>query len=396
MIRRFAVKSFKSLVDVEVELGQVNLFIGANGSGKSNLLEALGVLGAAISGRVDDESLLRRGVRPGVPVLYKSSFRGRKARHAIRFEAEAEKASYAVELNNPLHDPSPAWRYQTEKFESRGQKIVGRSNRRGDHTALNPEAGLTALKLVELGAEEPGTKLASALRDYCIYTPNTSTLRGLESDPQQREPVGLSGGRLPEAVRELLVQSESDERISGICSELLELIDWAHSFGAGMVDDVPLSPSVSSQRQALVFQDRFMAQKRNILTGYDASEGALYVLLAAVLAVHPKAPKVLAIDNADHGLNPRLVRSLMERLCSWVLSGPDTKQLLLTTHNPLVLDGLPLRDDRVRLFTVDRSRKGLTFVRRVEVTEELLEKSKQGWTLSRLWVMGHLGGVPNV
>ena len=47
MIRRLQVRSFKSLADVEVELGVVNVFIGANGSGKSNLLEALGVLSAA-------------------------------------------------------------------------------------------------------------------------------------------------------------------------------------------------------------------------------------------------------------------------------------------------------------------------------------------------------------
>jgi predicted ATPase len=65
MITRFSVESFKSLEKVEVELGSVNVFVGANGSGKSNLLEAIGVLGAAAFGRVDDESLLRRGVRPG-------------------------------------------------------------------------------------------------------------------------------------------------------------------------------------------------------------------------------------------------------------------------------------------------------------------------------------------
>src|SRR5438132_7291795 len=74
MITRITVRSFKSLESVTVDLGQVNVFIGANGSGKSNLLEAMGVLGAAASGRVDDESLLRRGVRPGLPQLYKSAF----------------------------------------------------------------------------------------------------------------------------------------------------------------------------------------------------------------------------------------------------------------------------------------------------------------------------------
>ncbi|MEN8220445.1 MAG: hypothetical protein ABFS56_29670, partial [Pseudomonadota bacterium] len=66
----------------------------------------------------------------------------------------------------------------------------------------------------------------------------------------------------------------------------------------------------------------------------------------------------------------------------------------LTTHNPLVLDGINLRDDRVRLFAVARNSKGYTEIRRVNVTEELLEEGKKGLTLSRLWVMGNLGGVP--
>ena len=43
MITNIAIESFKSLERVEVELGRVNVFIGANGSGKSNLLEAIGV-----------------------------------------------------------------------------------------------------------------------------------------------------------------------------------------------------------------------------------------------------------------------------------------------------------------------------------------------------------------
>jgi hypothetical protein len=74
MIRTLKIESFKSLVELELELGRVNLLIGANGSGKSNLLEAIGIPGAAAFGRVDDETLLRRGVRPGVPKLYKTAF----------------------------------------------------------------------------------------------------------------------------------------------------------------------------------------------------------------------------------------------------------------------------------------------------------------------------------
>lgn len=50
MIEKFSVKTFKSLEDVTVKLGRVNVFIGANGSGKTGLLEALGILSAAAKG----------------------------------------------------------------------------------------------------------------------------------------------------------------------------------------------------------------------------------------------------------------------------------------------------------------------------------------------------------
>jgi hypothetical protein len=118
------------------------------------------------------------------------------------------------------------------------------------------------------------------------------------------------------------------------------------------------------------------------------------VLFAAILATHPDSPKLLAIDNFDATLNPRLLRSLSSKMVEWVLD--RDRQLLMTCHNPLVLDGLPLQDERVRLFAVDRSYGGMTVIRRVVVDEALMAKAKEGWPLSRLWILGHLGGVPNV
>ena len=57
MIRKLKIRGFKSITELDIELGVVNCFIGANGVGKSNILEAVGVLGAAANGSVDDEAL---------------------------------------------------------------------------------------------------------------------------------------------------------------------------------------------------------------------------------------------------------------------------------------------------------------------------------------------------
>ena len=41
MFNRLTIKNFKSIIDLTIELGRVNVFIGANGMGKSNVLEAI-------------------------------------------------------------------------------------------------------------------------------------------------------------------------------------------------------------------------------------------------------------------------------------------------------------------------------------------------------------------
>ncbi|MGC9113417.1 AAA family ATPase, partial [Acidilobus sp.] len=44
LIRKFRVRNFKSLADVELELGKVNIVVGPNGAGKGNLVDAFMLL----------------------------------------------------------------------------------------------------------------------------------------------------------------------------------------------------------------------------------------------------------------------------------------------------------------------------------------------------------------
>jgi predicted ATPase len=396
MLSSFSVKRFKSLVNLDLALGRINVFIGANGSGKSNLLEAIGVLGAAAFGRVDDETLLRRGVRPGVPRLYKTAFPQQSRAPHIFFGATAHSgAALEVTLWNPLDNPSPAWRFKTENLRrGLGQQVVTRTTTSaGKH---NQEQGLAALETFTLLPGDPALALMDELRSYSIYCPNTPSLRGLAQDLQAREPVGLAGGRLPEAVEELLIAARKDDALDELLEDVRGLIDWARDFSATSAVGVPLSPSAARSRLVIQFVDRFMAKGRNRLTGYDASEGALHILYCAVLALHPKAPRCLAIDNVDQALNPRLAQRLMAQLCSWTGKRDGDRQWLLTAHNPAVLDGLPFDEPDIRLFTVDRDSQGHTVASLVDLAAALKARPNPDWTLSRMWMSGLVGGVPNV
>ena len=396
MLEKLSIRTFKSLADVTVDLGLVNVFIGANGSGKSNLLEALGVLAAASDGKVDDQSLLSRGVRPGVPALYKAAFpaRGTRIPPHLYFGARSALAEYRVTLHNPLKDPAPAWRFKTESWQDDlgDEPIVSRGP--ALRSKPSPDRGLAALKAVEVG-ERPAMDLLRHLQSYVIFSPTTPVLRGVAPETQPAQPVGLAGGNLPQATLELLRAQGTNDRIKRICTDALELIDWARSFGSAPSAGLALSPSAAASDRVIRFRDKFM-REGSVLSGYDASEGALFVLFLAVVCGHPRSPPLCAVDNADHGLNPRLARGLIERVCRWYVESEESRQILLTTHNPLVLDGLPLQDDRVRLFTVSRTNLGHTVVRRVPIDDRMRAWAERGWTLSRLWTKGHLGGVPDV
>ena len=217
MITKLTVESFKTLEKVEIELGLVNVFVGANGSGKSNLLEAVGVLSAAADGKVDDQVLLQRGVRPGVPELYKSAFHEKLPQH-IYFSAHNEKSSFEVSLLNPL-DATRPWRFKTELLMRGSEKVTSRSPRLKGNP--NTERGLAALEALRLKKGDPARRLLEQLQEFVIYAPTTPVLRGTSPETRTRQPVGLHGGRLPEAVHELLNSRKKNPHWGSTLDEVL-------------------------------------------------------------------------------------------------------------------------------------------------------------------------------
>ncbi len=396
VINKFTVKDFKSIESAELDLGCVNIFIGANGSGKSNLLEAFGVLAAAAFGRVDNESLVRRGCRPGG--YFKPLFHGSRHDGLTILNVEAKSAEYEVTLASPESTRPSGWEFKREVWKSGGKKLVDRVS--ADGSKGDPQSGLAALQLATIPTSNPAANFLKTLAGYNIYSPDTPMLRGWTPDPQTREPVGLSGGRLAEAMHELM--NHKDGGGEKLTEELKAAVEWFAGFG---IMKMNTGNDATTSIHGLAFMDRFFRTDKYpgtdqnqyyFLSANDVNEGVLYELFLGVLCLHPDAPSLFAIDNGDHGLNPLLAKHLMQAMCGWLLKSKRPKQVLMTTHNPLVLDGLPLQDDRVRLFTVDRDNRGTTNVRRFMVTDQHREMAAKGWTLSRMWVNKLIGGVPDV
>ena len=132
-------------------------------------------------------------------------------------------------------------------------------------------------------------------------------------------------------------------------------------------------------------KDRFLDNGLNVLSQRSANEGFLYLLFYFTLFISDKTPKFFAIDNIDNALNPKLGSELIQILAK--LTKKHNKQVILTTHNPAILDGLDLEDDEQRLFVISRNKAGHTKAIRVPYKNTDLR-------LSESFTRGYIGGLP--
>ena len=70
------------------------------------------------------------------------------------------------------------------------------------------------------------------------------------------------------------------------------------------------------------------------------------------------------------------------------LAKKHKKQVIVTTQNPAILDGLNLKDNNQRLFVVSRNSEGHTRAERIEYN------NKRTMKLSEIWTKGFIGGLP--
>jgi predicted ATPase len=410
VLKKVRIAGFKSVYDAEFEPGRVNLFIGGNGSGKSNVLEALGLLSACLKDLSDIE-LQRRGVRLSVPTLFKSAFRDKPLKQTLSIEAQFnDGVKYDVGVK--AGETHQSLRYFSESVSFNGNAVMGRSQAGAKvKGASQPKGGLEPTRGV-WDVYRPTTEVPEAMdrelrrmAGYAIYAPQTAFLRNVATEPFPVTPLGLNGGGLAQAAQTVLLKaiSESTKNQYRPIMNIVFTPDW--------VDDIRISnynPKINSKNViandfSLYFIDRYMRDSRNALSAYDCSEGTLYLLFITTLLLHPEAPKIFALDNVDNALNPAMTRRMLETLIQAACApeyrenniGPE--QVFLTSHNPTSLDAFDLFDDDQRVFVVARDAEGATKVTRLRPAdgwsrEDWIEANK-GRNLSEMWIEGEITGA---
>jgi ABC-type branched-subunit amino acid transport system ATPase component len=394
MLRKLKITNFKSIISADLEFGKVNLFIGPNGGGKTNVLEAIGIVSAALGRSISPDDLNLRGVRLSLPRLFKATYKRRRIPRQFSMLAEFDRCQYSFSLT--AGDRSTSLAFAQEKLSEGDAVLLGRSPRghrihlpqgklteKDFRVLIHPTRGIFDMLRTLVTISEGALGELDQLTKYAIYAPQTSILRGMVMDTRAVEPLGLTGGRLPTAFQEVLNAFSKDTEMRSRYLDIIWQSGWTNMVKASpsLKDVVP--PQVPTVPKVVYFRDKFMRSDRSWLSAYDASEGTLYLLFVATLLAHRTSPRVFALDNVDGTLNPQLVRRLVEHIVKIVCSDDEDRQVFLTSHNPTALDALDIFDPDHRVYVVRRDIEngGRTVFDRVRppsgmTREEWIEKAQ--------------------
>ena len=368
MIQHIKIENYKSIPSLELDLGRVNVLVGENGCGKTNILEAV-ALGSAVidDSLVGDGLLLAKGIRVTDSELMLSGFGKEKKELQVTFSDEEQ--TFPLNIIH-VYDPGEYWLLGKTEYATKKEA-----------EALWAESNGDILAAFKRGQHLYTEKIRRTnIPSFLLYAPENTFLRRFEEEGQIR-PLGIRGEGLFSHLADL---ARKEPATFQKINETLQLIDWFGDF------EIP-NDLIFNERRIRI-RDRYLEEGIQYIDQRSSNEGFLYLLFYVTLFVSPHTPKFFAIDNIDNGLNPRLCAKLISEIVR--LAKEHDKQVIVTAHNPGLLDGLNLTDDDQRLFVISRNKLGHTKALRIE--QKPSSNGHEPVRLSEQFLRGYIGGLPNI
>lgn len=376
----------------ELELQSLNVLIGPNGGGKSNLIEAISLLQAAPGNLLEPiqtgggiaEWLWKGAEQPAhaeidVTVLYPP---GRMPlRHRLSFTMVGQRAELideAVENEHPIGD------YETDVyFYYRYQK---------GHPVLNvktdaPSTGDRTRRVLRREDLPLDQSVVSQRKDPDRYPEVTylgneySKIRlfrewnmGRATQPRRPQPTDLPADFLREDAANIALVYNDLEHRSNVRSSLVEKLKNADE---SIVD---FSTRVLGGTIQLFLHYTGL---RSPVPATRLSDGTFRYLCLLSILCHPVPPQLVCIEEPELGLHPDLLPGLAELL----LEASQRMQLIVTTHSDTLVDGLTKTPESV---VVCEKRNGSTEMTRRTSAELHVWLKEYG--LGQLWRKGEIGG----
>lgn len=302
---RFTAKNFKSLVDLDIPLRRFNVLVGANGAGKTSILQGLFVL-----------SRLRANHPSAIfsPVINRALTQLRTAGREGPVELGMADHARAVSLTY-VGDPRPDTLVPDHRVIARTPEWTGEYSFK---TILADLPSLESLPIMQAFGGTSIMRLDS--RMLAAGSPVNGEYPRLAPD----------GSGLPSLLADLAATDRN---------RLDQVIAMSRAI-------VPALDDVRMPRRNLGSNDLGHGLEIRIhghwIDASLASEGTLLVLGLMTCLQGPASTRLILIEGIDHALHPTAQQTLLRQLRE--LPSASGLQIICTTHSPYLLDAVDPED----------------------------------------------------
>ncbi|GIK67484.1 MAG: chromosome segregation protein SMC [Chloroflexota bacterium] len=390
MLTQLRFKNWRSLRDVTIDnLTPLTVFIGANSSGKTNIIDGLRFLQDAVEfeplramqSRGGTERIQNLKARPTDPIDIAFSFES--------LNIVQDTGEYSLGLG---FDDSE-FPFLNEYLESNGQPLLETKGKDWQSKAYletplvvtpSPVVWGEPTFLAQFGISEKYSLIYS-VREYILkrwqflnenFMPPTSL------------PFGSSGQLfvIDRTAQNLPIMLDF---LSKTGPHLLELlIEDLHK----LLENVESLKILSDDRETRFYLEETHNPKREAPT-ISAGTARIVAMLTAYYALdigpRAKMPGLVVIEEPDTAMNPGLLQRFVDLLRRYVREG--NRQFILTTHNPSLLNYFQPEEVRV----VSRDENGDTTVQPVPShIRDIWLTDDAEYGLGEVWTTNVFGGLP--
>lgn len=365
MLRRVVLNGFKSIKAMDLELRPLNVLIGANGAGKSNLVSFFKMLNEMMAGRLQQyigttgraQSLLHFGpkVTPQMEARLEFDVDNGVDTYAMRmFHATGDTLIFADESLRFLQAG-----YSTPKQVLLGsghqETRIGQEADKGDPTARFFRHLLNHCRVYHFHDTSPTARV----RQYCYIGDN----RWLMPD----------AGNLAACL--LRFRKENGGAVYQRIVTTIRLI-------APFFDDFDLESTDPNEKDVILnWRDRASDQ---VFGPHQLSDGTLRAMCLVTLLMQPELPDLIVVDEPELGLHPyalNVIAALFKKASRHA-------QVLISTQSSSFLDNFDPEDVAV----VNREGEESQFTR---PDPEKLEAWLDEYSLGEIWEKNVIGGGPH-
>lgn len=346
MLDRIKIRGYKSIRELDLPLGPINILIGSNGAGKSNFISFFKFVN-----NIYEQRLQNYTMQAGADsLLYYGLKRTKEISGSLVFSDNAYTFS--------LHPKDGGGMFLAEeKYWNvhRNSVFV--------HHNLN-ESLIVKFALSDLRE-----------LDYKIYhfhdTSKGSPLRSSAKVNDNRV-LREDGGNLPACL--YLMQQKYPKTLKRIESAVRSVMPYFERFD--------LEPQALDGSVELVWNDVDAPDK--YFSANDLSDGSIRFIALAALLLQPELPKIIIIDEPELGLHPVAVTMLAGMIHSAAARGC---QIIVSTQSVNLINNFEAED----IVTVDRQDGQSVFNR---LSKDSLKNWIEDYTLGELWMKSVINGQP--